>query len=455
MNRLAQTKKMMRRDCLRAGCLTAFGLGLTDWLQLQHCQVRAGEGNASPGKAAKACILIWLDGGPSHIDTFDPKPNAPEEVRGPFSAIPTAVPGVAVSELFPELAKRLDQWAVIRSMTSPLGEHNLATQYLMTGYHPNPVLEYPVLQSVAASLQTGETVLPPYVAIPDHRVGGSRFLPQGFLPMQHSPFAVGGDPGRPEFRVKNLQPPPSLSLQRIERRKRYLQRLDGSLASAAASQEAESFDPLMRQAYEMIASNEARAAFDLANEPSKIRSQYGSKTIGQSCLLARRLVEAGVPLVTVNSHGWDTHDDLVTRLRDGFTGATTPVGLGPSLDRAISALLDDLQQRGLLEETLVVVMGEFGRTPKWNIAGGRDHWPRVFSLLLAGGPVRGGTVIGRSDDQGESPADQPVTPADLMHTLYTAMGIDPTTTLTTDDGRPVRLTNETSSLIPGLLVWDS
>src|SRR6056297_2989028 len=427
-----------RRGWLQAGCLSAFGMGLTTWLQMPRLPAAEAVARDFPRRPAQSCILIWLDGGPSHIDTFDPKPAAPREVRGPFASLATAVPGVAISELFPQLARRLDRCGLVRSMTSPLGEHNLATRYLMTGYHPIPVLDYPVLQSATASLRQRSAVLPPYVAIPDHRVGGARFAPQGFLPSQHGPFAVGGDPSEADFQVEHLQPPAGLSLQRLDRRKRYLQRLDRPAVSSVST-EPPALEPLMQQAYQMITSDAARAAFDLQAEPAKRRAAYGPKSIGQRCLLARRLVEAGVPLVTVNSRGWDTHNDLVTRLRDGYTGAKTPVGLGPSLDQAVAALIDDLEDRGRLDETLIVVMGEFGRTPKANVAGGRDHWPRVFSVLLAGGPVQGGAVIGRSDPQGESPAAQAVTPADLMHTLYTAMGIDPATVLTTPAGRPVRL----------------
>jgi len=198
-------------------------------------------------------------------------------------------------------------------------------------------------------------------------------------------------------------------------------------------------DPQLEQAYQLITSNEAKQAFNLSQEPANIRAAYGSRSIGQCCLLARRLVERGVPFVTVNNIGWDTHQDAYTRLKEGYTGAQIPVGLIPSLDVALATLLDDLHQRGLLEQTLVVVMGEFGRTPKINTEGGRDHWPRVFSVALAGGGVRGGQVIGASDSVGEGPHDRPVTPTDLMATIYTLLGIDPYTELKTGDGRPIAL----------------
>jgi uncharacterized protein (DUF1501 family) len=198
----------------------------------------------------------------------------------------------------------------------------------------------------------------------------------------------------------------------------------------------------MEQAYRLIMSPEAREAFDLSREPPRVRQRYGPRTIGQSCLLARRLVERGVPFVTVNNPGWDTHQDMVTRLRDGYTGAAVPVGLVPSLDLALSGLIDDLNERGMLKETLVVVMGEFGRTPKLNTGGGRDHWPRVFSVVLAGGAIAGGQVIGSSDAVGESPRDRPITPSDLAATIYALLGIDPKRKLYTSDGRPVEINDD-------------
>ena len=427
-----------RREFLRVGSLTGLGLSMP---QLHQAVI----GNPSPigAKRAKACILVWLDGGPSHIDTLDPKPDAPSEVRGPFSAIGTSLVGVRVSELLPKLAARLDRCALIRSMTSPLGEHNLAAHYLMTGYQPSPVIAHPPFFTTVAALQTPKSTLdlPASVAIPDFKVGGGGISGNGFLPPRHGPFSITSDPSRADFAVRNLSLPSELTLGRLDRRQAYRRWLDGSANP----------DPLVEQAFEVLRSPRTRQAFDLTSEPEEVRDRYGRKSIGQSCLLARRLVEAGVPLVSVIDHGWDTHADVVTRLRDGFTGAAVPVGLGPSLDAAVSSLIDDLQARGLFDETLVVVMGEFGRTPKWNSGGGRDHWPRVFSVLLAGGPIQRGVVFGSSDRHGESPHESPVTPADLTHTIYYAMGVDPAAMLHTSDGRPIRIADETSQLITGVL----
>lgn len=434
-----------RRDFVRIGGLAAVGLGLADLLRVP-C-VAAEEGvTANPGTAdrappkakslAKRCILIWLDGGPSHLETFDLKPDAPQEVRGPFRPIDTAVPGIRICELLPRLAARMKRAAIVRSVTSPLGEHNLGAHYLLTGYPPTPALEYPAIGSVVAHLAREPRALPGHVAVPNYGVGGKRISGNGYLPQSVRPFEVGGDPSKPDFRVQDLEIDPSLGPLRIQRRQEYLAALD------RFSGDSEAADAPLAAAYRLIGSAEARAALELSREPADSRARYGPRTIGQSTLLARRLVEAGVPFVTVNYPGWDTHQSLYTQLKEGYTGAQVPVGLIPSLDLALSALLDDLSDRGLLDETLVAVMGEFGRTPKLNTQGGRDHWPRVFSVLLAGGGVRGGQVIGSSDATGESPKDRPVTPADLAATMFSLLGIDPQQLLHTADGRPIHLSRD-------------
>ncbi len=426
----------LRRDLMRVGGLTALGLGLGDFLRMQR--VAAAESHATPTAKAKACILIWLDGGPSHLETFDPKPDAPSEVRGPMSTIATSLPGVRINECLPQTAAMLDRVAIIRSMTSPLGEHNFGTHYLMTGYKPTPVLEYPTYGAVLSHVRRSQGVLPPYVAVPSFAVGGSKFSGGGYLPARNQPFSVGGDPSKKDFQVRDLDFYQGLDLTRLDRRREFVAALDGFSRQQDKSP-LPTTDPDLQRAYDLIASEEAKRAFALADEPQAVRQRYGFKSIGQCCLMARRLVERGVPFVTVNDRGWDTHESLYTRLKEGYTGAATPVGLVPSLDQAFSALVGDLDQRGMLEETLVVVMGEFGRTPKLNTAGGRDHWPRVFSVAMAGGGIRGGQVVGSSDSVGEGPKDRPVTPSDLAATIYTLLGIDPKLELHTADGRPVRV----------------
>jgi Protein of unknown function (DUF1501) len=425
-NPLQRCDGVTRRDIVRLGALTALGLTAGNWATL-----RAAGGTTS--SKARRCILIWLDGGPSHIETFDPKPEAPSEVRGPFASIGTALPGVRVTEVLPEMARRLDKVTLLRAVTSPLGEHNLASHYLLTGYQPSPALTYPSFGAVVSHLGSGHDTLPPYVAIPDvNPMGG-----EGYLPVSCHPFAVGGDPARSDFRVRDLDLYPGVTGLRMARRRAFLDALDR--VDRAIDRTTGPLNPEFEQAYRLVTSPGARQAFDLNAERPGVRERYGRKTLGQALLLSRRLIERGVPFVTVTDRGWDTHDNLVTRLKEGFTGATVFQGLVPTLDRALSALLDDLADRGLLDETLVVVMGEFGRTPKLNTAGGRDHWPRVFSVALAGGGVRGGHVIGASDSTGEGPADGPVTPADLASTIYTLLGIDPARELHTADGRPVRI----------------
>jgi hypothetical protein len=426
-----------RRDVLRYGGLTAFGLGLADW-----CRSRASAANNRAARP-RSCILLWLDGGPSHLETFDLKPDAPAEVRGPFETIDTNVPGMQVCELLPRTAQNADKLAIIRSMTSPLGEHGLANHYLLTGYKPSPVLQYPSYGSVVTHIRGGEHVLPPYIAIPEVKSTAGA----GFLGKAHEPFATGGDPAKPDFQVRDLDFFPGVTERRINRRRAFLAEFDDVQRRAESTRPRG--DSSFEQAYRLVTSPEAKRAFDLGSEPAEVRARYGPRTLGQSCLLARRLIERGVPFVTIQNTGWDTHEGLVLRLRDGYTGAKVGVGLVPILDQAFSALVEDLHARRLLEDTLVVVMGEFGRTPKLNTRGGRDHWPRVFSVALAGAGIRGGQVIGSSDRVGESPADNPVTPADLAHTIYSLLGVDPKHELHTSDGRPVPV-NQGGRPIPEL-----
>ena len=434
---LARNDGLSRRGILRLGQLTGLGIGLS-----QLNVVHAIPGDAQ--RAARSCILIWLDGGPSHLETFDLKPNATREVRGPLEAIATAVPGIFISECLPQTAQRMNDVAVIRSMTSPLGEHNLGTHYLLTGYRPTPVLEYPSFHAVAnQQLRSKTSSLPNNVAIPDYRVGGAKFSGAGFLPSEFGPFSSGADPAKADFRVRDLDLAANLTLERIDRRRAFADQLARWNSGDAVTG--------LDQAFRMVTSPEAASAFRLEEESPETRQRYGPRTVGQSCLLARRLVERGVRFVPVNHHGWDTHDNLHTRLKEGYPGAKVGVGLIPSLDLALAALIDDLRDRRLLDDTLIVVMGEFGRTPKINTAGGRDHWPRVFSVALAGGRVRGGQVIGASDATGESPADRPVTPADLVCTIYTLLGLDPSIQLQTDSGRPVRLAADDAEIIQELL----
>lgn len=435
---------MDRRELIRVGGLSALGLGMANFMGLRNAQASAIGTHATP--QAKSCILIWLDGGPSHLESFDPKPDAAQEVRGPLNTIATALPGIRLNECLTETAKRLNDVAIIRSMTSPLGEHNFGTHYMQTGFKPTPALEYPSFHAVGASVYDRISNLPPNIAIPSFRVGGGRFSGNGFLDGANAPFSVGSDPSKKGFQVQDLDLYRGVTLQRLQRRNEFVRQLDkfGHLDTGPS-------DSTFEQAFRLVTSKEAKQAFDLSQEKPQLREKYGNRTIGQSCLLARRLVERGVPFVTVNHKGWDTHADLYTRIKEGFSGARKPVGLVPSLDLAFSALIDDLKDRGMLDETLVVVMGEFGRTPKLNAAGGRDHWPRVFSVALAGGGVKGGQIIGSSDSVGESPKDRPITPGDLVASIYQLLGIDPALELKTSEGRPIRISSRESKVITELI----
>ena len=424
-----------RRDWLRVGVLSAWGLALEDLLRL-----RAQAGADASAARAKACILVWLAGGPSHLDTFDPKPEAPVDVRGEFRPIDTAVPGIQISELFPKLARAMDRVALIRSVTSPEADHDRAAHHLLTGYRPSPALIYPSYGSVVAKVRglQGRT-LPPYVAVPEAPL----FSSSGYLTPAYDPFAVGSDPNSPNFRVRDLTPPDRLTLSRLLRRREMVQRLDAFSRDVPETPLTASRDKFAEQAYDLMTSDAARAAFQIDAEPDPLRDAYGRTPVGQGLLLARRLVEAGVAFVTLNDRGmgqlgWDTHVQNFPTLKNT---------LAPPLDQGLSALLDDLSDRGMLESTLVLVMGEFGRTPKINGNAGRDHHGRANSVLLVGGGMPGGLVIGKTDAQGDTPTDRAVTPSDLAATLYRALGIDPERRLETPDGQPIRLVDQGAPLV--------
>ncbi len=426
-----------RREVLRVGSLGFLGLGLDEWFRLR---ARAGTGaEVTPGGhtptkvKAKNCILIWLAGGPSHLDTFDPKPKAPADVRGEFKPIATSVPGLEISEVLPNLAKVMDRVTLIRSMTSPESDHGRASQHLLTGYRPSPAIEYPGYGSVVAKAREAKRgMLPPYVAVPDAPIAGM----SGYLTPAYDPFAASGDPNMPGFRVKNLTPPDSVTLARLLRRRDMVKALDEFAHDVPPTTLTTSRDQFSEQAYSLLTSSAAQAAFRMDEEKDAVRDKYGRNTVGQSCLLARRLVEAGVSFVTLNDRGmgplgWDTHAQNFTSIKNT---------LAPPLDKGVAALVEDLAERGLLEDTLVVMMGEFGRTPKINGNAGRDHHGRANSILLFGAGTPAGLVIGRTDATGDAPADRPVTPADLAWVLYHKLGIDPDTTrFEAPDGRPIRL----------------
>jgi hypothetical protein len=426
-----------RRDFLHLGLLTTFGLSTADLFRWQA--QGAGVGAAGKG-SARACILIWLDGGPSHLDTFDPKPDAASEVRSQFQTIKTAVPGVHICEHLSRTARVMNDVALIRSLTHELGNHDTGTRFLLTGHRPTPALEYPSLGSLVAHDNGFAGAIPPYIAIPNDGVGGaSNAARSGFLPGSCSAFNIGNDPAK----VRDLHPPEGISVARFEQRREILQKMDAFNRQVEEAPATRNRDAFYEQAYRLLASPAAKAAFDLGAEKPGTRERYGHSRIGTGCLLARRLIEAGSRFVTVVDSGWDTHQQIFRELPDSrFPGS----GKLPNLDRAYAGLITDLRERGLLESTLVVLMGEFGRTPKLNSLGGRDHWPRAGFACLSGGGVKGGQVIGATNSQGEVPVERPVSPPDLVFTILQLLGINPERELVTPSGRPVKILSEGSYL---------
>jgi hypothetical protein len=417
---------------LRIGGLSLFGLALPDLLRA-----------STRVAAADSVIVVWLNGGPSHLDLFDLKPDAPAEIRGEFKPIATSVDGLRICEHLPRLAKIMNKTTLLRSITSSEGNHDRATHYMLTGWHPSQSVVYPAMGSVVAKEKGLGEELPNYIAVPTQ----IPFSGAGYLTVAFDPFSVEGDPSKPDFKVRNLES--SLSEARASRRRQMLGDIDAFCRTVESSPEVSARASFYEQAYRLVGSARARKAFDLGSETDEMKKRYGGSRLGQSCLLARRLVESGVKFVTVNDDGWDNHDNVFRVFKEAYAGGTG-TGKAYVLDQAVSALIEDLDRSGRLGKTLVIVMGDFGRTPKINALGGRDHWPRAGSVLLAGGGVKAGSVYGSTDAYGELPADHPVEPQDLVWTIYHLLGIDPSTEYKTTTGRPMRILNE-GSVIEGIL----
>ncbi|HYT91970.1 MAG TPA: DUF1501 domain-containing protein [Gemmataceae bacterium] len=426
---------LQRRDFLRIGAAGIFGMGVTlpDLLQLQAHASTQGRATSD-----LSLIFLFLHGGLSTIDTFDLKPDAPAEFRGEFRPIATNVPGIQVGEQLPRLARQLDKFSLIRSFRHHNSDHGPADHYMLTGYFPqagfNPGLkpnnQRPAHGSIIARKLGPRGGVPPYVCLPKmHPSAGPAYLGSG-----SAPFVIDADPNAPNFVVPDIVPPPTLAADRLEGRRQLLAQLDRYRQSAEvqANRHAQAVSQYQRDAFTLMTSPAARRAFDIAAEPERLRDEYGRSSLGQSCLMARRLVEAGVRCVTVDHSNWDTHDNNFATLRRDLL---------PALDSALSTLFRDLSDRGMLGRTLVVVTGEFGRTPRINRNAGRDHWGPVFTVALGGGGLRGGRVVGRSDARAERPAADPYGPEDLSATMYHLMGIDPTEEFYTPEGRPVRIVN--------------
>lgn len=422
---------LTRREFLNLGAVVIGALGM---------ERAAGAGAGAEGKA-RSVIQLWMGGGPSHLDTFDPKPDAGPAYTGPLSSpIPTTIPGVRISQLLPLLAKQTDKYAILRGMTHPSNAHETATYIMQTGTLPSGDLVYPAVGAVVA-LKKGYDAgykgpLPPYITLTTPL---GRFSEAGFLGADYQTFVTGGDPSSPSFSVDGMAPPPSLTADRIRDRARLLQSLD---ASASGGPQMALLAKYRERAMETLL-GPARKAFELTEEPEDLRRRYGMHRFGQSCLLARRLVERGVPFITVNFPGWDTH-------RNNFPAMAR---LLPMLDSGFATLLEDLHQRGLLSTTIVTWYGEFGRTPRvayeepWE--GGRHHWSSAFSAVVAGGGFRGGAVVGETDAHGERVVRRPIYPWDLSASIYWLLGIDPHGRLPHPQGCVAYVTPPQSAGFPG------
>jgi len=431
---------LRRRDFLHAGCLSFLGLGLPQVLGLQ------AQGAVDGDKKDVNCIHLMLVGGPSQLDTWDPKPNAPIEIRGPYKAIRTNVPGIEISENFPRMARHADKYALIRSLYhTAAAVHDTGHQMMQTGRLFQGGIEYPNMGSVLAKLKGPKGDVPPHVLMPRPigNTGGNMPHGQnaGFLGKSFDPFVLNADPSDPNFKVPDMLPPDYLTALRVDRRRDWREMIDKSVSMFETSQDARLLDSTFHQAYTLMSSQKAREAFELHKEPQAIREKYGMNRFGQSCLLARRLVEAGVRFVTINM--FETVFDEITWDIHG-SKPFSPIScyrdlVGPMFDMAYSSLLDELSQRGLLSKTMVLATGEFGRTPKVNPAGGRDHWPQCWTILMAGGGIKGGQVIGSSDEIGSAPKDRPTTPAQVAATVFRGLGIDLATELPGAGNRPIPL----------------
>jgi hypothetical protein len=450
-----------RREFLRVGGLALGGLSLPQLLA-----------TPTSGKArAKSCLLIFMDGGPSHLEMWDLKPDAPAEVRGEFGPIKSSVPGLTVGELLPLTSREMHHFAQVRSVHHGVNDHNAGSFYMLTGRHPadgsklvqtDSATTFPPFGAVVAKLRAAGRAMPPYVLLPEYQwnngvdIGGQK---GGFLGARCDPF-VSGDPSLPDFGVPGLDLVPDVPVDRLATRDDLRQALDAAIAKRGDLPNTERLDVFQKQALEVVTAPDARRAFDLSREPGKLRERYGTDPgsdraiearkfgglphIGQTFLMARRLIEAGVRLVTVMTgrridQAWDTHRDHFGLMRRS---------LCPPFDRAFSALISDMHTRGLLEETLVVVMGEFGRTPKIGYVtsnagasknNGRDHWPYCYTVLFAGAGVPGGGVYGSSDRTAAYPRENPVGPEDAAATIYEALGIDPATEIRDTQNKPYTL----------------
>jgi hypothetical protein len=440
-----------RRDFLHAGTLAFFGFGLTDFLSLKAKGAITGDKDLN-------VIQLFLVGGPSQLDTWDMKPEAPAEIRGPYKPIKTNVPGIEICEIFPRMGRIADKYALVRSLYhTAAAVHDIGHQIMQTGRLFQGGVVSPHFGCVLGWKKGGRGAVPAHVLLPKPIGNTGGGLPHGqdagFLGKTFDPFVLNADPSDPNFKVPDLLPPDYLASIRTDRRRHWRELLDKSVQELESVPDARLYDSTFNQAYGLMSSAKAREAFELEKENGKVRDAYGRNRFGQSCLLARRLIEAGVRYVTVNM--FETVFDEITWDIHG-SRPFSPIScyrdlVGPMFDNAFSSLIEDLDQRGLLKNTLVVATGEFGRTPKVNPAGGRDHWPGCWTGIFAGGGIRGGQVVGSSDSIGGAPKDHPVSPAEFAATVFHLMGLDLETFLPAQLGRIVPLVDGNAKPVKELL----
>jgi hypothetical protein len=442
-----------RRDLLRAGTLGLFGLTLPALLRGQAQAAETSSRSGTFGKV-KSCLIVFLNGGASHHDTFDMKPDAPAEIRGEFNPISTNVPGIQVCEHLPLLAKQADKYTVVRSLSHSDTNHPSGVYWMVTGHPYHKGIgsglsehisreDHPHIGSALTAVEgKSDRAVPPFVTVPDYiAVNGPVRAGQhgGFLGSKYDPLVPRGNPNSPDFQPLDLGLVPNISAERMQERRALLGTVNAQLQGLEQLTTVRSVDQYYQKAFALLGSGKTQHAFDLGQEPEKVRESYGRNLFGQSVLLGRRLVEAGVRLVHVNwirilEQGWDTHNDNFNALKNKLL---------PPADQAIAALLDDMNSSGLLKETLVIVMGEFGRSPKITAANaGREHWPQVFTILLAGAGMPSGRHYGASDRMGAAPVDKRITPGELSATIFHALGIDPSSQVTTMLERPWQICND-------------
>ncbi len=423
--RLERCDGVSRRDFLRVGTLGALGLSLP-------ALFRAEARGATARKArAKSVILVYLGGGLSHHDSFDLKPEAPAEIRGKYRPIASSVTGLQVGELLPRLARIMHRLALVRSGAHNNDHHETATNWVLSGRFGSAFGDYPAMGAVVAHEVGFKGQLPPYVAVPRNPSFTWELGKSAYLGGRYESFKTG-DPNAKDFRVQDVAPPEPLDARRQTRRRSLLQTVDGLARQVHGNDQIATYDEFQQRAAALVLSKDARSAFAIDRDGEKLRDRYGRTTFGQSCLLARRLVERGVRFVTVNNGGWDHH----AKIWDGLGRRL------PEFDQGFSALIEDMDERGLLADTLVLAFGEFGRTPRINKDAGRDHWGPAASLLFAGAGVKRGLVLGQTDKQGAYVTKRPVAPADVACTVYEALGIDPHKWLMHPEGRPVEILDQ-------------